>query len=310
MNGMRAAVKSDALGGYRSIGLFAGRAAAAAGLRASHPAIATVSVEGGPSMPIFSLDKGSQEASPVLDVQKPWWEEEEEIVALELLDPAPRLVFGPVPTLEEAKEATTDLADILKETYPSTILSHYSTKVPHELEAPAVVPSIPSNVARAFAWLQRSPKVQNAVASIAADKNVWDAVMNNPSVAELYKTHKSTDFPPESSCFETEVPMADQDCKSSTAEPTKTSPFMDFIRRVKDKMVEVVINISTFMQKFFDPSKTGDEKDKSFVNSTFGSSLMALAIAIILMILFKRASPGISVILSLINISPLNKKVN
>lgn len=113
MNGMRAAVKSAALGGYHSIGLFAGRAAVAAGLKASHPAIATVSVEGGPSMSIFSLDKGSQEASPVLAVQKPWWEEE--AVAHELLDPAPRLVFGSVPTLEEAKEATSDLVDTLKE---------------------------------------------------------------------------------------------------------------------------------------------------------------------------------------------------
>lgn len=83
--------------------------------------------------------------------------------------------------------------------------------------------------------------------------------------------------------------MVDEDCKSSTAEPTKTSRFKGFIRRAKDKMVEVVINISTFMQDLFDPSKTGSEEDKSFANSTtFRSSLMALAIATIMVILFKR----------------------
>ncbi|XP_042379719.1 uncharacterized protein LOC121972128 [Zingiber officinale] len=291
MNGMKA-VKSAALGGYRSIGLFAGRAAVAAGLRASYPAIATVSVEGGPSMSICSLDKGSQEASPVSAVQKPWWEEEQEVVPLESLDPAPRLVFGPVPTLEEAKEATSDLVDTLKEMYPSLILSHSSTEVPHAsfmFEAPVVVPSTPRHVAQAFALLQGNPQVQSVVASIAADKNVWAAVMNNPDVTEFYETHKSIVYPPESSCFVTEVPMADEDHKSSTTKPTKISQFMNLIHRAKDKMVEVVINISTFMQDFLDPKKAGNEQDKSFFNSSFGSSLMALAIATILVILFKRA---------------------
>ncbi|KAG6516755.1 hypothetical protein ZIOFF_027229 [Zingiber officinale] len=310
MNGMKA-VKSAALGGYRSIGLFAGRAAVAAGLRASYPAIATVSVEGGPSMSICSLDKGSQEASPVSAVQKPWWEEEQEVVPLESLDPAPRLVFGPVPTLEEAKEATSDLVDTLKDQatiieasfiplisdtncrmYPSLILSHSSTEVPHAsfmFEAPVVVPSTPRHVAQAFALLQGNPQVQSVVASIAADKNVWAAVMNNPDVTEFYETHKSIVYPPESSCFVTEVPMADEDHKSSTTKPTKISQFMNLIHRAKDKMVEVVINISTFMQDFLDPKKAGNEQDKSFFNSSFGSSLMALAIATILVILFKRA---------------------
>ncbi|KAG6512956.1 hypothetical protein ZIOFF_031095 [Zingiber officinale] len=310
MNGMKA-VKSAALGGYRSIGLFAGRAAVAAGLRASYPAIATVSVEGGPSMSICSLDKGSQEASPVSAVQKPWWEEEQEVVPLESLDPAPRLVFGPVPTLEEAKEATSDLAVTLKDQatiieasfiplisdtncrmYPSLILSHSSTEVPHAsfmFEAPVAVPSIPRHVAQAFELLQGNPQVQSVVASIAADKNVWAAVMNNPEVTEFYETHKSIIYPPESSCFVTEVPMADEDHKSSTTKPTKISQFMNLIHRAKEKMVEVVINISTFMQDFLDPKKAGNEQDKSFFNSSFGSSLMALAIATILVILFKRA---------------------
>lgn len=35
------------------------------------------------------------------------------------------------------------------------------------------------------------PNVQEVVASIASDKNVWDAVMKNQKVLDFYKTHQT-----------------------------------------------------------------------------------------------------------------------
>ncbi|XP_022640156.1 uncharacterized protein LOC111242118 [Vigna radiata var. radiata] len=41
-------------------------------------------------------------------------------------------------------------------------------------------PSAPDNAIRAFHLLSTSPKVQAAVASLACDPDVWNAVMKNP----------------------------------------------------------------------------------------------------------------------------------
>ncbi|XP_074589651.1 uncharacterized protein LOC141845493 [Curcuma longa] len=308
---MRTAAKTAGLGSYRTIGPFFGRAAVAVGRRAQHPSNATASTEAPPAFSISASEKGPQDAAILSAAQIPSWEiddwefagwtEKEEAALRDSLRPPPRVVFGPVPTLEEAKEATADLEDAVKEMYFSPISNHSPRGIPHEsttLEASAVVlPSIPKHVAQTFALLHGNPEVQDVVASIAADKNVWDAVLKNPKVTEFYKTHKSI-APPSESCIETELPelpVADEDCESSTAESTKSSPFADFMFMVKDKVTQVVSNISDFLQDFFEPSaetssaKSSPEKDKPLVDFTLGASLMALAVTTILVILFKRA---------------------
>lgn len=123
---MRTAAKA-ALGGYRSAGPVACQAAvAAAARRASRPPPATVSAvapaaEGGPAVPLLSSEKGRSDALAVQEIQRPSWEIDEwefaggvEEELLDSLHPAPRLVFGPVPTLEEAQEATADLKDAVE----------------------------------------------------------------------------------------------------------------------------------------------------------------------------------------------------
>lgn len=123
---MRTLAKAAAFGGYLPAGSLTGRAAAVAGRRAHRPDAAIVSpAEGRSSIAIASSDKGLQEPIPVSSVQRASWEtndwefagwaEPEEAVAFDSLHPAPRLVFGSVPSLEEAKEATSDLKNTLDE---------------------------------------------------------------------------------------------------------------------------------------------------------------------------------------------------
>ncbi|THU43587.1 hypothetical protein C4D60_Mb00t18620 [Musa balbisiana] len=120
---MRAAAKAAALGSYRSVGPFAGHPAA---WRAPKPASAAISAAAGSSNSIGSSEKGLREVASVSVFHGPageihdWefsgWgvEEQEQEVVLDSLRPAPRLVCGPVPSLEEAKEATSDLKDALE----------------------------------------------------------------------------------------------------------------------------------------------------------------------------------------------------
>ncbi|KAG6528669.1 uncharacterized protein LOC122041843 [Zingiber officinale] len=308
---MRTAVKAAALGSYRTIGPLAGRTEVAVGRRAHHPSNATASTEASPAFSISASEKAPQDAAILSAAQIPSWEiddwefagwtEDEEVALRDSLHPPPRVVFGSVPTLEEAKEATADLEDAVKDLYFSPISNHSPRAVPHEstnLEASAIVlPSIPKHVAQTFALLHGNSEVQDVVASIAADKNVWDAVLKNPKVAEFYKTHKSIAAPPSESSVETELlPVADEGCESSTAESTRSSPLADFMFMVKNKVTQVVSNISDFLQDFFEPSaetssakSSSPENDKPLVDFTLGASLMALAVTTILVILFKRA---------------------
>lgn len=116
---LRTAAKAAALIGYRSVGH-------PAASRASRPSSAVVSAvapatEAGPSISVASSHNGLLEAAPEIqglawefdDWEVADWEEEEKDVTLDSLHPAPRLVFGPVASLEEAKEATSDLKDAL-----------------------------------------------------------------------------------------------------------------------------------------------------------------------------------------------------
>lgn len=118
---MRAAAKAAALGGYRSVGPFAGHPAA---WRAPKPASAAISAAAGSFNSIGSSEKGLREVASVSVIHGPagdihdWefsgWGGEEQEVVLDSLRPAPRLLCGPVPSLEEAKEATSDLKDALE----------------------------------------------------------------------------------------------------------------------------------------------------------------------------------------------------
>ncbi|XP_047307031.1 uncharacterized protein LOC124910434 isoform X2 [Impatiens glandulifera] len=91
-------------------------------------------------------------------------------------EPLPRCVFGGPPTPQEAKAATSELTDVLQsfmicnnEPRLTEISTNHDRKdVLHRVEL-----------------LAKTPKFQSIAASIACDPIVYNAVMNNPEVAEF-----------------------------------------------------------------------------------------------------------------------------
>ncbi|XP_039131838.1 uncharacterized protein LOC120268560 [Dioscorea cayenensis subsp. rotundata] len=154
----------------------------------------------GQSTPLLSVEHGHADAPVASSIQRPSWEVDEwefaggnEEELLDLLHPAPRLVFGPVPTMEEAKDATSDLKDAIEKVYfaPTAEVAMKGMQETSPGLTAAILPSVPKHVAQAFSLLQGSPEAQEVVASIASDKNVWDAVMKNQKVLDFYKTHQT-----------------------------------------------------------------------------------------------------------------------
>ncbi|XP_064998642.1 uncharacterized protein LOC135633273 [Musa acuminata AAA Group] len=307
---MKTAAKAATLCGYRLVSPLAGRASAIARWPFK-PVNVTVSAaapaaEGGPSISVSTSDNGLQDAVPVSAVQRPplethdretkdenfdGWAEYEQGITLDPVQPASRLVFGSIPTLEEAKEATSDLIDAFDKVYPP---SHNvpAIEVAHRSahhEASSIIPSMPRHVVETFSLLQRSPEVQTVVASIASDENVWNSVMKNEKVMEFYKTHLSVVHPEPN--VTTEVPVAENDHGSSCAKANKSPAFSDFLHNVKNKVVEIACNISSLLQEHFgNSSGTSSPKttDGPFAQFPMGASLMTLAITVIMVVLFKR----------------------
>ncbi|RZR74536.1 hypothetical protein BHM03_00038105 [Ensete ventricosum] len=125
----------------------------------------------------------------------------------------------------------------------------------------------------------------DVVASLASDKNVWDAVMRNEKVMEFVRTHQP------------KVPLADGNPQSSTGEATTNSAFADFARSIKGILAEMVSNISSFLQELLGASpgassvpstKTSHDTDDFSANFDMGASFVALAVATILVVLLKR----------------------
>lgn len=74
------------------------------------------------------------------------------------------------------------------------------------------------------------------------------------------------------------------------------SPFADFVDNAKKTVMDMVDNITHFFQDLFRPSPedqagagSSAEKGPSLTDMAVGGSFMALTIAVILVVLFKRA---------------------
>lgn len=85
--------------------------------------------------------------------------------------------------------------------------------------------------------------------------------------------------------------------EGSTSENSPTgSPFTDFVDKAKRTMMDMVDNITHFFQDLFQTSEDAQaeagssaEKGPSLTEMAVGGSFMALAIAVILVVLYKRA---------------------
>ncbi|MQL97717.1 hypothetical protein Taro_030418 [Colocasia esculenta] len=174
---MRTAAKAVAAGGFRVAHAPRIDLAAAAGARRSaRPPPSAVAVPGQVAEGAPLLYAASSNRSAPIEGWEVVVRDEEEL--FDALQPAPpaRLVFGPVPTLEEAKEATSDLKDAVEKLYftpTASGLESFSVAAKSVLpessclesmdaknKCVAIIPSMPRHVVQAFSLLQGCPEAQ------------------------------------------------------------------------------------------------------------------------------------------------------
>ncbi|CAN1775005.1 hypothetical protein LINPERHAP1_LOCUS13181 [Linum perenne] len=323
------------------------------------------------------ISSSSSTSSGTGVVQRPVWEldewelaggEEEELMLLESAEPKPRLVFGPPPTHQEAKEATSELKEALEKISlenPTHGASIASVGFGERLGLPVLTTSeltgsknciasaapVPENAMRAFKLLNESPAAQvlmfllynrlynlllfkcllesfvpgnpslivsvgavamlsqfvlSVVASIAADPNVWHAVMNNDALTEFLQSHK-----PITSAINEETAESVADSSSEGIGSPKLSEafedawesqksktgFMDILEDIKVSVVDMFGTVTSFLQNMFGESSAGavyeteaagSNGKSTFRENTLGASFMALAVMAIMMVVLKR----------------------
>ncbi|KAF8409442.1 hypothetical protein HHK36_005518 [Tetracentron sinense] len=158
-------------------------------------------------------------------------------------------------------------------------------------------------------WLQLGSDfgyIQSVVASLACDKSVWNAVMQNEKVMEFFQSQKtSSSHSPvgDIAINESFADNAFQNQESSKniedmsdVKHSKSSGkgFMGFLQNIKLIMVEMVSNLSGFFQNIFgDPGAeniSGDANSSAtptYVN-VIEASFMALAVLAIMVVVLKR----------------------
>ncbi|KAK6946821.1 hypothetical protein RJ641_000294 [Dillenia turbinata] len=264
-------------------------------------------------------------------LQKPSWEVddwdfvngEEDRMVLKTAESMPRLVFGGVPSLDEAKEATFELKEALEKVYLSSPRSTVSadssladknsenvetTKACVTSEASIVFPGSKSAI-QAFKFLKENTDAQHVVASIASDPNVWNAVMQNGALQEYLESRKIgasclTAQPYVTETVAEGVLKVQESAKtfeysSHEDEPNKSrrGRFICFLMNVKRSVVEMVSNLPDFLQNLFEgpaSEKVGaDDEDQSgqgkfFIKALEATSLFGLVVLVIMVVVLKR----------------------
>ncbi|KAJ9182769.1 hypothetical protein P3X46_006725 [Hevea brasiliensis] len=266
---------------------------------------------------LSSSQTGTSDGMEIAGVQRSAWElhdwefaggEEEQL--LESSDPVPRVVFGPAPSLQEAKSATSELKDALEKVYTSSSpctgsggsfgggqLSGLTLRANSDyLENKSCITcepratSAPKNAIKAFALLNESPEAQSIVASIAADPSVWDAVMNNEALQEFLQSQKTND---ESQGLGFPREFAELSDDASEAGKFENGP-KDIFENIKHTVFEMVNNVSSFVQHIFgfssdNVSTAAEGNSRSlFFDKTLGASFMALTVMVIMVVVLKR----------------------
>ncbi|WVZ26817.1 hypothetical protein V8G54_000061 (mitochondrion) [Vigna mungo] len=172
----------------------------------------------------------------------------------------------------------------------------------------------PENAIRAFHLLSSSREVQAAVASLACDPNVWNAVMKNPTVRLLQAQLTVILFPmAEFGAEETEEVEKLSSCASEVVEtPEKMeasseshsrnvfSNISDRLRNLKHRVIEVVrrCRVPGFLENIFSSSDSEKEKmdadgntKTSFFDDIYalGGILVGLVTLLMMVIVTKRA---------------------
>ncbi|KAK8507378.1 hypothetical protein V6N13_141398 [Hibiscus sabdariffa] len=217
--------------------------------------------------------------------------------------PMARVLFGGVPTLEEAKEATTELKDALDKAYLSSpnwtddthssgspLLSEKTKDcVPYDVNATLA----PKPVVRAFKLLNDGPAVQSIVASIAVDPNVWNAVLHNPAYMDFIRSHKTNyAFGNKGSPRSYESSSVKIEEYIDANQPQEAgNPLLDFVEKFKTSVIEMANKATDFLESLFTLPSAETEKGNvgsNYFEKTIGASLMGLAVMVIMVVLLKR----------------------
>lgn len=233
-------------------------------------------------------------------VEKPYddWEFAgfEDELFMEPGEPMPRLVFGGAPTIQEAKQATSDLNDALEKTYLSSNATNGQLLL--DLEHVETKPCLVSETCvaskhaiQAFRFLHENAEAQNVVASIASDPNVWNAVLKNEALVDFLQTHKTGVVSPE---------VNDESSEASESKPASGKGFMGYVKDIKQIITVTVVDMMTSLSDTFQSLFGGSAKDEYAMNAdgtagisvekaTIGATLMGLAIMVITVVVLKRA---------------------
>ncbi|RDX63690.1 hypothetical protein CR513_57844, partial [Mucuna pruriens] len=198
----------------------------------------------------------------------------------------PRTVFGSVPSLDEAKEATTELKDAIDKIYLSHDSSQgSSTGDQVSLLSPTLYepvnrscvvgaisnPPVSMHAIQAFQLLSTNHEAQNSlvygfkqavVASLASDPNVWNAVMGNPAVTSFIQSQQTVaDFGAKktteeveklSNCASEAVKTPEKvETSSESHQGNRFSNFKGLLQDVKLRVTEMVKRVSGFLHNIF-----------------------------------------------------------
>ncbi|WJX44762.1 hypothetical protein P8452_31705 [Trifolium repens] len=228
-------------------------------------------------------------------------------------EPTPRVVFGDVPTFQEAKEATAELKDAIDQIYLSSGNSQFEGSSHGSelsvLSPPAkesVInsntclveaisnPSVPKHAIHAFQLLSSSVEAQTVVQSIACDPNIWNAVMQNPAVSSFLESQLAAAKSTNGSAFiGSEAVENPEKEKAIESQSDIVFDFMGILQNLKLTVTEMVSRMSNFFQNIFptvEKDKSSADADGGFMDykNLMGGSFMGLAIMVIMVVLMKR----------------------
>ncbi|KAL7143236.1 hypothetical protein ABFS83_08G178300 [Erythranthe nasuta] len=242
--------------------------------------------------------------------------EEEQMAAA--ADPIPRLVFAGVPTIQEAKDATSELSVALEKAYlspPSSIGSEssiigdgdssLSVSDKQIIEnSGSVSNAVPATAIMAFRLLHESPMAKNVVASIACDPNVWNAVRQNQELQGFLQSQGAclvfsdensyTELAEDSEPIDHSTPKS-IGSSSENCEAGPTNVFTNVFQKIKNSVVDMMSSLSDYFQSFFGGkggngvTLNSDGTANLSAERVMEASFMGLAIMAILVILLKRA---------------------